>query len=72
MCKSLHDRQARVHFTVFRANGWNLADFLTNENHAMRIVAHGQVLVLGKRAQTLSSWMLAFAAGAYLQVTSDK
>ena len=52
--------------------GWNLADFLTNENHAMRMVAHGQLLVLGRRAQTPSSWILAFAAGAYLQVTSDK
>ena len=38
----------------------------------MRMVAHGQSLVLGRRAQTPSSWILAFAAGAYLQVTSDK
>ena len=38
----------------------------------MRMVEHGQSLVLGRGAQTPSSWTLAFAAGAYLQVTSDK
>ena len=38
----------------------------------MRRVAHGQSLVLGRGAQTPSSWTLAFAAEAYLQVTSDK
>ena len=38
----------------------------------MRMVAHGQSLVLGRRAQTPFSWILAFAAGAYLQVISDK
>ena len=52
--------------------GWNLADFFTNENHTMRMVAHGQILVLGRRSHTPISWMLAFAARAYLQVTSDK
>ena len=54
------------------AIGWNLAKFSTNENHSMRMVAHGQSLVLGRRAQTPFSWILAFAAGAYLQVISDK
>ena len=54
------------------AIGWNLTGFWTNENHTMRMVAHGQSLVLGRSAQTPSSWILAFAAGAYLQVTSDK
>ena len=53
------------------AIGWNLADFLTNENHTMRMVAHGQSLVLGRRAQTPSSWILAFAAGAYLQIVTS-
>ena len=60
-------------FTVrLSAFGWNLADFLTNENHTMRMVAHGQILVLGRRSHTPISWMLALAAIAYLQVTSDK
>ena len=54
------------------AIGWNLANFSTNENHALRMVAHGQVLVLGRMAPAPSSWILAFAAGAYLQVISDK
>ena len=72
MCKSRHHRHASVKCTEWTAIGWNFADFSTNENHAMRMVAHGQLLVLGRRAQTPSSWILAFAAGAYLQVTSDK
>ena len=40
--------------------------------HVGHMVAHVQILVLGKRAKTPSSWLLASAAGAYLQVTSDK
>ena len=38
----------------------------------MRMGPHGQSMVLGRRAQTPFSWILAFAAGAYLQVISDK